>query len=273
MGMRITVVTALAGALLAGTAHGFDPSPPDGIGVGQRATKPCGEEQAGYCVVPRTQCQDGKELAVVPYYPRPGDIFLYDNGSKVLDLGFKLVGSGAPIHAAIVIAREDGTPAILEVGPNSQPHAFTKTYIVDVLSRLESYPGPILVRRCKKTITPEDSKALTCFAHASEGKEFAVGRLLLQATPCRCRSGLRRLLFAHTYLERRRWICSENVVAAATVAGILDPKEHPANAMYPRDLAFDEQYDLRGVYENAVLWVAKPQPQIDGNRVIIERQK
>ncbi len=274
MGMRITVVTAFIAALLAVTARGgFDPAPPDGIGVGQRATKPCGEEQAGYCVVPRADGHGGEQLVVEPYYPRPGDILLYDNGSKLLDLGFKLVGSGAPIHAAIVIAREDRTPAILEVGPNSQPHAFTRTYIVDVLSRLESYPGVVLVRRCRKTLTPDESAALTCFAHAQQGKEFAVGRLLLQATPCRCRSGLRRMLFADTYFERRRWICSENVAAAAAVAGILDPKEYPANAIYPRDLAFNEHYDMREVYENAVLWLAHPQPHIDGNKVTVERLK
>ena len=162
-----------------------------------------------------------------------------------------------------MIAREDGTPAILEVGPNSQPHAFTKTYIVDVQSRLESYPGVILVRRCKKTLTPEQSAALTCFAHAQEGKEFAVGRLLLQATPCRCRTGLRRMLFAETIYERRRWICSENVVAAAAVAGILDPKVYPANtsilATWP-----STSNTTCAASENAALWVAEPHPQIDG---------
>ena len=52
-------------------------------------------------------------------------------------------------------------------------------------------------------------------------------------------------------------MCSENVVAAATVAGLLDPKVHCANAMYPRDLAYDEKYDLSGAYHPAVPWMAE----------------
>jgi hypothetical protein len=116
-------------------------------------------------------------------------------------------------------------------------------------------------------LTPEQSAALTCFALAQEGKKFAVGRLALQITPFRCRLGLRHWLFARTCLDRNRWICSENVVAAATVAGLLDPRVHCANAMYPRDLAYDEHYDLSAAYHEPVLWVAEPNPHIEGNRV------
>jgi hypothetical protein len=271
MGMRMRVVAAIAAVVLASTAHAFDPEPPQGIGMDRRATKPCGQEQAGYRVVPATDAQGAEQLVVEPYYPRPGDILLYDNCSKILSLGFRCVGSDAPIHAAMVIARRDGTPAILEVGPNSQPHAFTKTYIVDVLGRLQSYPGVVLVRRGRFALSPDQSAALTCFAEAQQGKEFAVGRLLLQATPFRSHSGWRKKMFADTYLDRRRWICSENVVAAGTIAGIFNPKDQPASAMYPRDLAFDETYDLRDLYEPARLWVRDGNPQIEGDKVTVER--
>jgi hypothetical protein len=260
--------------LLAAAAQGafFDASPPDGVSLIQQTTKPCGEEQAGYLVVPQVDAQGQCRLTVESYYPQPGDIFVYDNDSKFLKIGFRLIGSATPIHAAIVIERRDHTPAILEVGPNSQPHAFTKTYIVDVFPRLESYPGVILVRRASRRLTPEQSAALTQFAEAQEGKDFAVGRLLLQATPIRCRTGLRYMLFARTYYDRDRWICSENAVAAATIAGLLDPKRHPANAMYPRDLMIDDRYDLSESYRPAQLWVAKPNPYIDGNRVVVEHE-
>lgn len=272
MGMRMRVVTVVAAVLMASTARAFDPETPQGIGMDQRATCPCGQEQAGYYVAATTTADGRDQLVVQPYYPRPGDILLYDNCSKILSLGFRCVGSDAPIHAAMVIARRNGTPAILEVGPNSQPHAFTKTYIVDVLGRLQSYPGVVLVRRAKFTLSPEQSAALTCFAEAQQGKEFAVGRLLMQATPLRCHSGWRKRLFADTYLDRKRWICSENVVAAGTVAGVFNPQDHPASAMYPRDLAFDEHYDLRGLYEPARLWVLDPHPQIEGDRVTVEQR-
>jgi hypothetical protein len=233
-----------------------------------RAARPGGQEQAGYWVVPHDGPHGDCRLTVEPYYPQPGDLLLYDNFDKWLDLGFRLVGSGTPIHAAIVIARPDGTPAILEVGAHSQPRAFTETSIVDVWSRLAGYPGVVMVRRPRRPLTGEQSAALTAFALAQNGKKFALGRLLLQATPFRPRVGLRRLLFARTYLDRKRWICSENAVAAATVAGLLDPAVHFANAMYPRDLAYDEHYDLSATYQAPVLWLADPDPCIAGNRVI-----
>src|SRR5262249_33994928 len=110
----VTVLTALL--VTPAAAFGF-PSPAQ-VNPGPRATKPCGQEQAGYVVVPFPNARDCSRLTVEPYFPRPGDILLYDNCSKALTLGFKLVGSGPPIHVAIVIARPDGTPAILEVGPN-----------------------------------------------------------------------------------------------------------------------------------------------------------
>jgi hypothetical protein len=231
-----------------------------------RTTLPCGKEQAGYWIMPVND--NGRcRLVPEPYYPMPGDILLYDDLSVFLHYAFKIVRSDRPIHTAIVVERLDGTPAILEVGPNSRPQAFTKTYIVDVFRRLESYPGVVMIRRPKVPLTREQSEALTQFALAQEGKEFAVGRLALQGTPFNCRYGLRHKFFAHTYFDRDRWICSENTVAAATIAGLLNPEEHPANSMYPRDLTYDEKYDLSAVYYAPVLWVADHNVEIDENRV------
>lgn len=273
MGKRLTTVTAVTALFVTvaatGAAFAF-PTPvvPDKT---QRTFKPCGQEQAGYWVVPHTDAAGHCRLVAEPYFPLPGDIFLYDNGSKALALGFKLVGSGPPIHAAIVIARPDGSPAILEVGPNSRPRAFTETCIVDVLPRLKSYPGSVMVRRPCRPLTCEQSKALTEFALAQEGKKFAVCRLALQATPLRCRSGLRHFFFAKTCFDRDRWVCSENVAAAGAVAGLLDPKVHCANCMYPRDLCYDETFDFHGILHTAVLWVADPNPHIEGNRVVTDK--
>src|SRR5207253_3359022 len=107
-----------------------------------------------------------------------------------------------------------------------------KVHHLEVGTRLHGYPGAIMVRRPHTPLTPAQSAALTRFALAQEGKDFALGRLALQATPFRCRGGLRQYLFGHTYLDRSRWICSEIVIAAAAHAGLLDPRAYPANAMY-----------------------------------------
>jgi hypothetical protein len=261
-GQRIAIHLALIGmiasAILALAASPSTAQPP-------ASAVDC--HAAGYLVVPAENPHDSCQLTVEPYYPQPGDILLYTHFCRMYTLAFWFVGSDAPYHAAIVIARPDGTPAILEVGPNSHFHVFTDTCIVELLPRLKSYPGAIMVRRPCQPLTPEQSAALTQFALAQEGKKFACGRLFLQATPFCCRSGLRHYLFAGTHLDRERWICSENVVAAATVAGLLDPKVHTANSMYPRDLAYDERYDLSASYHPPVLWVPDPHPHIEGDRV------
>ena len=59
-----------------------------------------------------------------------------------------------------------------------------------------------------------------------------------------------------------QWVAAQ--IAKLTAAGVLDPKLYPATAMYPRDLAYDEAYDLSGIYRPPVLWVADPHPQIRG---------
>jgi hypothetical protein len=224
-------------------------------------------EPAGYLVLPIKDGKGGFQYDVQPYYPQPGDILLYNYSCTLYTMLFWLVGTDTPTHAAIVIERPQGGPAILEVGPHSHFHAFTKVCIVDVLPRLASYPGVIMVRRPCHPLSPEKSAELTRFALAQDGKKFAVGRLALQITPFRCRWGLRRKLFARTCLTRERWICSENVVAAATVAGLCDPTVHFANAMYPRDLCYDEHYDLSASYCVPILWTADPHPHIVGNQV------
>jgi hypothetical protein len=215
---------------------------------------------AGYVVVPTT---DSDTLRVVPYRPQPGDLLLYHlDDYKTI---FQLVGTGAPMHAAIVFARPDGTPASLELtGPEFW---LAKVRHVDIGPRLYSYPGAIMVRQPRAPLTAEQSAALTRFALAQEGKDFALGRLALQATPFRCRTGLRRLIFGRTHFDRSRWICSELVVAAAASAKVIDPAVFPANAMYPRDLAYDETYNLSAAFQAPVLWVPNSQPAMQGDRV------
>jgi hypothetical protein len=197
-----------------------------------------------------------RTLCEVPYLPQPGDILLYDCMIPLNHFAYSLAGTGAPTHSAIAIEAADHHTVLLElIGDN----VFTmKVELTEVDERLRSYSGKIMMRRLRQPLSAEQSAALTDFAVAQKGKGFATFRCFLHLTPFRARVGLRRYLFGHTYLCRDRWICSELVVAAATAAGILDPDTYPANAIYPRDLAYDEFADLSAIYEPPVEWSPEP---------------
>jgi hypothetical protein len=218
--------------------------------------------QAGYLVLP-VEDAHGSHLQTVPYLPQPGDILLFDDENPFYHFLFTLRGAGPPVHVAIAFARADGTPALLDLtGPTVRTG---RVSLLDVMHRLESYHGVILVRRLRTPLSPGQGADLCQFALAQQGKEFALGRMLLQGTPFCCRNGLRHYLFAGTCMNRERWLCSELVVAAATAAHILDPRDFPSNSIYPGDLAYDQKYDLSGLYQSAVLWVAKPPQEMRGS--------
>lgn len=219
--------------------------------------------QAGYLIVP-VEDGHGSRLETVPYLPQPGDILLFDDENPLYHFLFSLRGAGPPVHVAIAFARADGSPALLDLtGPTVRTG---RVSLLEVMPRLETYHGVILVRRLRKPLSPCQCADLCQFAMAQQGKDFALGRMLLQGTPFCCRSGLRHYLFAGTCMNRERWLCSELVVAAATAAHIVDPGNFPANSIYPGDLAYDQKYDLSGLYQSAVLWVAHP-PEQGTNRV------
>jgi hypothetical protein len=242
-------------AALAGLVRG---SPLPGAPAGPA---PGGPAQAGYLVVPVCTGPDF-HLEVVPYVPHAGDLLLYDEGNPWYHFLYFAARTGPPTHVAVAFERDDGRPALLELVGPTVPAA--KVTLVEVGPRLNSYPGAILVRRLAQPLNPVQSACLRSFAQAQAGKDFAFGRMLLQGTVFRTRFGLRRYLFGRTYMDRDRWICSELVAAAITAAGILDPHRCPANAVYPRDLAYDELYDLSDAYRPPVLWVADPHPTIHG---------
>jgi hypothetical protein len=184
--------------------------------------------------------------------PQPGDILLYDDFNPLFHFAFWVAHTAPPTHTAIVIAREDGSTASLEL---TGPKVLTaKVCLVDVEPRLAHYPGIVMVRRLRQPLTADQSRELSRFAQAQVGKSFAVGRVALQATLLSPRFGLGRCLFGHTSLDRDRWFCSELVVAACATCGVLDPRAHCANALYPRDLAVDETLDLSRWYHPPVVW-------------------
>jgi hypothetical protein len=200
--------------------------------------------------------------AIEPYCPHEGDIVLFDDHNKFWFYMYKLVGSGMPDHSGIVVNLPDGRPAILESGPDDGKLIGLRVGLLDPVPRLEEfllqYHGTIYVRRLKAPLSQEQSNRLTDFALAQDGKRYALGRLLLQATPCRCRSGLRAKYFASTYMDRSGWLCSELVVAAGTAAGLFDPRIHHANRIYPLDMFDDKTYDLSGTWFPPAVWSPTP---------------
>jgi hypothetical protein len=190
----------------------------------------------------------------VPYIPQPGDMLIYDNMLPLNHFAYDLAGAGGPTHSAIAFLTADHHTVLLDLTGPTLPQ--TKVVILEVGPRLRSYSGKIVMRRLKQPLTCEQCTALANFAMAQQGKHFATFRCFLQLTPLRTRVGLRRWLFGRTYFGRRRWLCSELVVAAATAAGVFNEDAHPANAIYPRDLARDELLDLSAIYEPPVEWRA-----------------
>lgn len=195
-------------------------------------------------------------LMTAPYRPQAGDLVLFDDFNPLHRIAFRLARTAPPVHAAVVVERPDGSHALLDL---FGPRVISGTVrIAEIGPRLGNYVGAILVRRLRAPLPQDRKEAMWRFAEAQEGKGWAAGRVLLLGGPFNARYGLRRALFGRTVLERSRWICSEVVVAAGTVAGLFDPRTLPANAVTPRDLAFDETYDLSALYCPALPWSASP---------------
>jgi len=225
----------------------------------------------GYLQVPLSAGDGPAVFRAVPYYPSEGDIVLFDDHSSVWQVLYKMVGSGMPDHSGMVVKLPDGSPALLESGPDDFKLAGPYVRLLEALPRLhcyQGYQGTVCIRRLKRRLNPEQSAALTHFAMEQEGKRYAIGRLLLQATPCRCRSGWRAKVFGHTYTDRCSWLCAELVVAAGTVAGLFDPNVHHANRIYPLDLKEDKTFDLRSTWDPAFLWTPEPNMQSTQQRNI-----
>jgi len=215
------------------------------------------DEPAGYLKLEKKTPKGDPVVEVVRYGPREGDLVFYDDKNLGWMVLFAYAGTGPPLHMGIVVKKTDGKLAILEAGPDDT----TRVALLDLDKRLlqfqEDFKGTIHIRRCKKELTEEQSKALTQFAHAQDGKRYAVGRLLLQGTSFRSRGPVRELVLGNTYLDRDSWICSELAVAAGTVVKLFDPKVVYANVTYPRDLVNNERYDLSTTWHDAALWAAK----------------
>lgn len=226
-------------------------------------------EHEGYLLHPHVGPRRAITYASETYCPRAGDILLFDHPCVWMNRVYWFCGTGGPLHAAVVFRRPDGSHAILEAGPNF----VQKVVVAEVNPRLPEYDGSILVRRLKVPLTEEQSKQLTDFSLAQEGKGYALVRLLLQGTPLRARGKIRSHYLGRTSLERDRWMCSELVVAAMVAAGVFDAKEYRANTFYPRDLAYDDVHDISAFYERPAVWYPRPEPEFVGGAIRLRAAK
>jgi hypothetical protein len=213
------------------------------------------QPKPGSYLVQHRSTPDGKFSAVtVPYEPQAGDLVFFNDYKPHWIFLYKMVGSDGPYHAALVFRQPNGEFATVEAGPNDTLHC----RILPLTKRLQEFPGTLHIRRVKTPIGKEREDSLANWAQAQDGKRYALGRLLLQATPVRCRGPLRKDVFGATYTDRSSYMCAELAVAGGTVVGLFDAAKQPANAIYPRDIIYDDKYDISAHYHNVQMWSAYP---------------
>jgi hypothetical protein len=88
-------------------------------------------------------------------------------------------------------------------------------------------------------VTADQSTCLTDFAETVDGHRYGVIRLLGQLTPLRSRGPLRTAFMGKPKGVRSTYICSEAVLEALVMAGLLDAETTRPSATYPRDMFFD----------------------------------
>jgi hypothetical protein len=185
-----------------------------------------------------------------PYQPRAGDLVVYGDNSVVWRVLFALAWTGPPFHAGIVVELADGRPAVLEAGPYDRQ----EIRVMELLPRFLSHDGTIWVRRLRSPLSPENTRRLAEFAQAQTVKPYATGRLILEGTPFRAHGPVGERLFGSSRLDRANWFCSELAMAAAAVAGLIDPHAIKPNTVYPRDIFRDRPHDLSRTWEGPALW-------------------
>ena len=220
--------------------------------VTDRATA---QDKPGSYLVQHTANLDGRFVTrTVPYEPCAGDLVFFNDYKAHWIFLYKMVGTEGPYHAALVFRKADGEFATVEAGPNDTLHC----RVLPLTPRLQDFHGTIHIRRVKTPLTKEKEESLAQWAHAQDGKRYALGRLLLQGTPVRVRGPLRKDYFGATYTDRISYLCAELAVAGGTVVGLFDPAKQPGNAIYPRDIIFNDKYDLSATYHDAQMWSAYP---------------
>jgi hypothetical protein len=174
----------------------------------------------------------------VPYEPQPGDIYMSTDTLWLARVGHRMAFSGPPHHSGIVFARPDGRMAVLESGPFNGLYVETLDLDACVCGH-EKRTEKVWIRRRRTPLTPEQSRSLTEWALAQEGKRFAIFRLLAQVTLLRSRGYYRTGWLGGPHGERTSYFCSELVMESCVHVGLVSKDDARPCATYPRDLFFD----------------------------------
>jgi hypothetical protein len=192
-------------------------------------------------------CRPGREV----YEPQPGDLYFGWDSNVVFKTGFILTRAGPPSHVGMMVRLPDGALAILEATTNERVYGEGPgVYLRPVLYRLRTYQGKTWVRKLRCPLTPAQSACLTAFALAQAGKPFARWRSILVpvvSLPCRTKLGQR--LCGPAPADRDEWFCSQLLVTAATVIGLLDPCKVKPMCTDPQDMFVDRLLDLSPFWE------------------------
>lgn len=203
---------------------------------------PATELGGSYLYQPAFCIDEVLRLPAESYLPQPGDIMLRLDHSKFWRVTHYMALAFDPNGSAIVFARPDGTPAVLEAGPKDTMWVRT----LDLLPHLREYTdiGRVWIRRRRVPLTPEQSQRLTEFALAQDGKLFALQRLGLQLTPFRTRGLIRTYFVGKPHGPcQRTYFCSELVTEACVAAGLLAAERTRPSATYPRDLFYGRSFN------------------------------
>ncbi len=188
-----------------------------------------------------------------PYVAQPGDLFLVTNKSRFWCTCHEIALIGPPQHAGIVIARPDGSLALLEAGPFYTLWVEISDLVPQLCAYADREHERVWIRRRRVPLTAEQSAALTDFALRQQGKRFALIRVAAQLTPFRSRGPLRTYVMGGPHGDRCSYFCSELVMESCVAAGLLDPTTTRPAATFPGDIFFDHS---RNRYINAHLHLA-----------------
>ncbi|MBI3408496.1 MAG: hypothetical protein HY040_09100 [Planctomycetes bacterium] len=192
--------------------------------------------EPAYCI---DHCLRGKATA---YVPQPGDILLATDPDRFWTITHNLAFAYEPHNSGLVVARPDGSLALLEAGPNDT----LWIGVVDLLPHLREYEakGRVWIRKRRTPLTPEESACLTNFAMRQEGKRFALIRMGGMLTPIRARGPLRTYFLGKPRGERDAYYCAELVMEAIVATGLVDAETSRPGATFPHDLFFDHSHNL-----------------------------
>lgn len=189
----------------------------------------------------------GPGLTADTYVPQVGDLIVF-NVPSAKTVVFTLAGSPCATHAAIVVARPDGSLGLFEA-----PGFKYSVMISDIPSRLNCSKGQVWVRRRKVPVTAEQSAALTAFACRQLGKPYDKVGLYFPtfATPTRWFTSR---YITDAELDPPRWFCTSVVVGAGVAAGLLDRCKVRLKTVDPQDFKPDRFLDLSDGWHKPAPW-------------------